>query len=133
MRRIAEISSFHAHIYFLGEAEAARAKGLREAVAERFLVQLGRWHDGPIGPHDRGSYQIAFAPGLFATLIPWLMLNHQGLSILIHPNSGLVRSDHIDDGLWVGRRLNLLEEALPLVEDPPEPPPTPNTAPTLEP
>ena len=133
MRRVAEISSFHVHVYFLGEAEAAKARALREAVAERFLVQLGRWHDGPIGPHDRGSYQIAFGPDLFATLVPWLMLNHQSLSILIHPNSGRVRGDHLEDGLWIGRRLSLLEKALPEFEDPPEPPPTPNTVPTLQP
>ena len=133
MRRIGEIASFHAHIYFLGEAEAAAATTLREQVAERFLVQLGRWHDGPIGPHDRGSYQIAFAPELFANLVPWLMLNHCGLSILVHPNSGLVRTDHLRDCLWIGQPLALVEEALPEFEDPPEPPQPPNTSPTLAP
>ncbi len=133
MRRVGEIASFHAHVYFDGEAEAKKAKALREAVGDRFLVQLGRWHDWAIGPHDRGSYQIAFALDLFATLVPWLMLNHDGLSILVHPNSGLCRRDHVEDCLWIVARLSLNEAELPEIEDPPEPPPTPNTPPTLEP
>ena len=133
MRQIGEIASFHAHVYFAGDEEAAAAKNLREGVAERFLVQLGRWHDRPVGPHDRGSYQIAFAPELFASLVPWLMLNHGELSILVHPNSGLVRRDHIMNSLWIGPRLPLVEEALPEREDPPEPPPETNTLPTLDP
>jgi len=133
MRQVGEIASFHAHVYFAGDREAVAAKSLREAVGERFAVQLGRWHDGAIGPHDRGSYQIAFAPELFASLVPWLMLNHGELSILVHPNSGMVRRDHVVDCLWIGPRLSLLEEVLPEREDPPEPPPEPNTTPTLSP
>lgn len=133
MRRVGEIASFHAHVYFDGEPEAKKAKMLREAVGERFLVQLGRWHDQAIGPHDRGSYQIAFAPDLFATLVPWLMLNHDGLSILVHANSGQCRRDHVEDSLWIGARLSLNEAEIPEIEDPPEPPQTPNTQPTLEP
>ncbi len=133
MRRIAEISSFHAHVYFDEETEAAKARDVREAVAERFAVNLGRWHDKAAGPFDRGSYQIAFDPELFASLVPWLMLNHQGLSILVHPNSGWVRRDHIDDALWIGTRLRLDEAILPEREDVPEPPPIPNTSPTLAP
>ena len=133
MRQIGEIASFHAHVYFAGDEEAAAARKLREAVGERFSVQLGRWHDKAIGPHDRGSYQIAFAPELFASLVPWLMINHGELSILVHPNSGLVRRDHIMDSLWIGPRLSLVEDELPEREDPPEPPQEPNTSPTIDP
>jgi len=135
MRPIADIASFHAHVYFAenDEAEAAAAKEIREAVADRFAVALGRWHDGAVGPHDRGSYQIAFGPHLFATIVPWLMLNHGGLSILIHPNTHWVRRDHLQDCLWIGTRLDLREETLPEREDEPEPPPVPNTAPSVQP
>jgi aromatic ring-cleaving dioxygenase len=132
MRRIAEIASFHAHVYFRDSEEVEAARALREAVADRFAVQLGRWHDQAIGPHDRGSYQIAFAPALFASLVPWLMLNHGRLSILVHPNSGQVRRDHVDDCLWIGPRLDLIESVFPELEDPPEPAPAPNTRPNMD-
>ena len=131
MRAIADIASFHAHVYFAGEAEADAACRLREAVADRFLVRLGSWHEGPVGPHDRPMFQIAFAPDLFDRLVPWLMLNHQGLSILIHPNSGRPREDHLFNALWIGPRLPLDDAVLPEQEDLPEGPGQPNTQPTL--
>lgn len=132
MRPVASIASFHAHVYFKGEAEAAAALRLREAVAARFAVRLGTWHERPVGPHDLPMFQIAFAPDLFASLVPWLMLNHQGLSILVHPNSGRPRDDHVLNRIWIGAALPIRDEVLPEVEDEPEGPGEINTAPTLD-
>jgi aromatic ring-cleaving dioxygenase len=131
VRRVAEISSYHAHVYFDGAEQAAAAREIREALAKRFAVRLGTWHERPVGPHDLPMFQIAFAPDLFATLIPWLMLNHRALSILVHPNSGYPRRDHVADRIWIGEPLALHEEVLPEREVEPEPPPVPNTAPDL--
>ena len=130
-RRVAEIASFHAHVYFEPGAQAEAARRLREQVAERFSVRLGSWHEKPVGPHDRPMFQIGFATDLFATLVPWLMLNHGGLSILVHPNTDRPRRDHIADRIWIGRPLPLLEETLPEHEDQPEEAGEPNTAPSL--
>lgn len=78
-------------------------------------------------------FQIAFAPELFASLVPWLMLNHGSLSILVHPNSGRPRQDHVTDRIWIGTALPLAEEVLPEIEDAPEDVGEINTNPTLGP
>jgi DOPA 4,5-dioxygenase len=86
---------------------------VREWIGERFLVQLGRVHDRPVGPHGVPMYQVAFTPDVFAELIPWLMLNRLGLSVLIHPNTGRARDDHLVHALWLGTSLPLHADTLP--------------------
>jgi DOPA 4,5-dioxygenase len=132
-RRIAEIASYHAHIYFNGPGEAETARALRERIAERFAVRMGTWWERPVGPHDRSMYQVAFETGLFATFVPWLMLNHGGLSILIHPNTANQRRDQLADRLWIGTPLPLDQAALPDEETEPEQAGATNTSPHLTP
>ncbi|MFL6862254.1 MAG: DOPA 4,5-dioxygenase family protein, partial [Allosphingosinicella sp.] len=113
IRRVDEIASFHAHLYFDPESERDAALAVRAAIAERFAVRLGTIWDRPVGPHSRAMYQIAFAPELFGRFVPWLMLNRRGLSVLVHPNTANMRRDHLDDALWLGAPLSLKGEVLP--------------------
>jgi DOPA 4,5-dioxygenase len=123
-----EIASFHAHIYFDPDTRA-EAEQLRDWIGERFPVTLGRWHYVKVGPHDEPMFQVAFAVDLFSLLVPWLMLNHGRLSILVHPNTANPRRDHSSNALWIGRSLVLHIETLP-DESAPEQPPSPNTSPS---
>lgn len=131
-RSVSEIASYHAHIYYEPDATRPDAERLRRWIGERFPVRLGAWHDKKVGPHDRAMFQVSFARDLFATFVPWLMLNHEGLSILIHPNTTDPRRDHLVDPVWIGEPLPLHGEVLP-EEGEAEAALEPNTQPHLAP
>ena len=111
MREPTDITGYHAHVYFDVAARDAAAR-VREGLAQRFTVELGRWHDQPVGPHTKAMYQVAFAPDQFARVVPWLMLNREGLSILVHPCTGDEVQDHDTNPLWLGDRLRINVEFL---------------------
>ena len=98
---LTSITGYHAHVYYDATTRAAAAD-LRAAIEQRFQVRLGRWHDAPIGPHPCGSYQIAFLPELFVELVPWLALHRQGLTVLVHPETGDSLADHSAHVIWLG-------------------------------
>jgi len=107
----AGIEGYHAHIYY-DPATRPIAERLREALGEGFSVQLGRWHDVPVGPHPTSMYQVAFAVDEFPRVVPWLMLNRDGLSVLVHPRTGDDYEDHARFPLWLGTPLPLRLEVL---------------------
>ena len=100
------IPSYHAHVYY-DDASRTTAAWLREAIAERFEVRLGRWRDEPVGPHPEPMYQVAFDAAIFADIVPWLMLNRRGLTVFVHPETGDDLADHRNHATWMGRMLPL--------------------------
>ena len=106
-----QIRSYHAHIYYDPETRAI-AERLREAIGNRFDVVLGRWRDEPVGPHPVPMYQAAFAAEEFPRIVPWLMLNRGGLSVLVHPETEDAYDDHTIHALWLGAPLPLRVEGL---------------------
>jgi aromatic ring-cleaving dioxygenase len=102
------ISEYHAHIYYDPQKTRGHAARLRERVAVEFPhARLGRWHDELVGPHTQSMYQIAFASDMLAAFLPWLMLNRDGLTVLLHPETGNDYRDHTAHAAWLGGVLPL--------------------------
>ena len=103
---IDQIEDWHAHIYFDADSRDA-AWTLREQIEAEFDIEMGRFHERPVGPHLRWSYQVLFRPELFSQLIPWLALNRGDLVVFIHPNTDDELKDHRDRAVWLGAKLDL--------------------------
>ncbi|MEO7761281.1 MAG: DOPA 4,5-dioxygenase family protein [Casimicrobiaceae bacterium] len=100
---IANIHSWHAHIYFDAASRDAAWK-LRESIAVNLgsAVAIGRFHERPVGPHPMWSYQLEFQQAAFAHVVGWLALNRDGLDAFVHPNTGDDLVDHRDRPIWLG-------------------------------
>jgi aromatic ring-cleaving dioxygenase len=105
------INGYHAHVYYDPQTRLA-AERVRAAIGERFNTRLGNWHDEPVGPHPVSMYQVAFDGEEFPNLVPWLMLNREGLNVLIHPLTGDSVSDHTRCAAWLGTPLPLRIDVL---------------------
>lgn len=106
MTDTADIRGFHAHVYFDAETRTTAVQ-LRDSIAQRFGVSVGALHDRPVGPHEKAMFQVKFAPEQFAAVVPWLMVNRQALSVLVHPQTGDEIGDHDERPLWMGEVLPL--------------------------
>jgi DOPA 4,5-dioxygenase len=95
------IAGYHAHVYF-DSASRQQAQGLCEAAGRTFALTVGRMHDKPVGPHPRASCQLAFAADQLAMVLPWLMLNRNGLTVFAHAETGDALKDHTEHVLWLG-------------------------------
>jgi aromatic ring-cleaving dioxygenase len=109
----AEIGSWHAHVYFDAATRDA-AWALRVAIEAHFgaALQMGRFHERPVGPHPMWSYQLAFARERFTGIVEWLALNHGALDVFVHPNTSDPLRDHRDSALWIGHSHTLNLAAL---------------------
>jgi aromatic ring-cleaving dioxygenase len=98
------IDSWHAHVYFDASTRDA-ARALRDVIATELSgkIELGRFHEKPVGPHPMWSYQLAFVADDFSRVMSWLALNHGALDVFAHPNTGDELRDHRDSALWLGR------------------------------
>ena len=102
------IKGYHAHLYF-DAGSIDRARAVCERAAALFSLKLGRVHERPVGPHPDWSCQLAFKAELFDQVVPWLILNRDGLVVFLHPLTGNELLDHRDRAVWMGaiRQLDL--------------------------
>jgi aromatic ring-cleaving dioxygenase len=104
INEIGAIREYHAHIYFDVDSRE-RAVELRTRVGQQFTARIGPLRDGRAGPHLFAQYSIAFDAEQFSALVPFLMMNRMGLTVLVHPLSGNSRDDHTLNAMWAGEVL----------------------------
>ena len=107
------IDSWHAHVYFEASSREA-AWALRETINVELAgrMEMGRFHEKPVGPHPMWSYQLEFPRENFSLVVGWLTLNHGALDVFVHPNTGDELRDHRDCALWLGKSHSLNLAAL---------------------
>jgi len=111
--RARPVATYHAHVYYDPEKTRRKAERLRRRIGAQFPeARLGRWHDELVGPHPQSMYQIAFAADMLADFVPWLMQNRDGLTVLLHPETGDDYRDHTAHACWFGAVLPLRAEVL---------------------
>ena len=102
------VKGYHAHVYFDQES-LDQAQSLCLEAGRLFPVEVGRFHQKPIGPHPCWSCQLKFSQDNHTQIITWLSLNRNRLNVLIHPLTGNDLLDHTDYAAWLGepQALNL--------------------------
>lgn len=107
------IDSWHAHVYFEASTRET-AWVLRRTIEIEMAgkMEMGRFHEKPVGPHPMWSYQLAFPPSALSSVVGWLALNHGVLDVFVHPNTGDELRDHRDSALWLGKPYTLNLAAL---------------------
>ena len=98
---MSENKGYHAHVYYNAESKPAAAR-LRETLIEKFKVEGGVLSDEPRGPHPISQFNVIFENPEFQNIVPWLMLNRDGLDVLVHPLTDSSYDDHSKNALWLG-------------------------------
>ena len=104
---------FHVHIYY-NDATEQQATNLHDRMVAEFNAKPSRPpYVGIAGPHPVAQRAVIFSPKTFtAEVVPWLMFNRQGLSILIHPLSDDEYEAHTTHAVWFGEPIALLTDTL---------------------
>jgi DOPA 4,5-dioxygenase len=104
---------YHAHIYY----DPAQTRGVAErvcaALQEKFPVENDGFRDEPRGPHPIANVLVVFKPDQFDDVVPWLMLNRDGLDVLVHPLTLDAVEDHSSYAIWLGNPVELKLHTLP--------------------
>jgi len=105
---MANIINYHAHVYF-SASEKPAAERVRVHVGRQFgeRIRIGNWHDNPVGPHPRGSYQLTVLPEDMADFLPWMSMNRGDLTVFMHLNTGDDYMDHTRHVIWLGESESL--------------------------
>ena len=101
------VHGYHAHVYYSAETKPV-AERLARRLNENFDVEIGAFSGERVGPHPIPQFQMIFKNEQFATVVPWLMLNREGLDILLHPLTDDMVDDHTVYATWLGEPVELV-------------------------
>ena len=96
-----KLDGYHAHVYYDAETRP-RAERLRETIANTLAVEVRELSDEPRGPHPVPQFRFTFTAAQFENVVPWLMLNREGLDVLVHPLTDNSYDDHSRYAVWLG-------------------------------
>src|SRR3984893_19601605 len=96
------VHAYHAHVYYSAETKPV-AERLAQRLNENFEVEIGAFSGERVGPHPIPQFQMISKNEQFATVVPWLMLNREGLDILLHPLTDDMVDDHTVYATWLGK------------------------------
>jgi DOPA 4,5-dioxygenase len=105
------IDGYHGHVYY-GPETRTLAEQVREMLAATFGVEARQLSDAPIGPHLVPQFRFTFTTAQFDKVVPWLMLNRQGLDVLVHPLTDSSYDDHSRYAIWLGSPVALKLDTL---------------------
>lgn len=97
---------YHAHIYWNNNEERDIALSIREDLIQ-LGCQLGRVHDIAIGPHPLAMYQVNYDDGNKKLIEQLLISKSNGISILLHEDTGDDIHDHTEGVRWINNPLPL--------------------------
>jgi DOPA 4,5-dioxygenase len=103
---MSENRGYHAHIYYDSNTKPKAAQ-LREVLLGKFKVEPGGFSDEPRGPHPISQFNVIFETSEFQDIVPWLMLNRDGLDVLVHPLTESSYDDHSKNAMWLGTPVSL--------------------------
>jgi aromatic ring-cleaving dioxygenase len=103
---------YHAHIYYDPTTRAV-AERVCAAVGGKFDVEIEEFRDTPRGPHPISNALVIFKPEEFERVVPYLMLNRDGLDVLVHPLTLDAVADHSSYAIWLGNPVELKLHTLP--------------------
>lgn len=108
MRDISEVTGFHFHVYY--------SDNNRENAKEIFRhFPTAHWYDKPIGPHTQPMFAIEVPPSSsrgiphldMEDVYKFMILNRNGLSVLMHPITENELEAHTTLAIWLGTPIPL--------------------------
>lgn len=100
------MKNYHAHIYFFPKDASIIQKVFDEARKFRYM-RTYPIVPRPVGPHATGMFEAHFNEDAKENVLRWLQENRQGLSVLIHEDTGDDHRDHSQNVIWLGEILPL--------------------------